>query len=122
MGVAPVNDEVKCCALPGCDVAIVDVPGRPARRYCPAAHRPAPAASAAAWTPPRQAPTRSPRPRRAPAAPARPRTRKAAEFIGGRRRAAAVLGAVGILAGGYAVSTAVPIGSAVQPALAGRAP
>ncbi|MGI5127665.1 hypothetical protein ACQEVB_12710 [Pseudonocardia sp. CA-107938] len=140
------NDEVKCCALPGCDVAIVDVPGRPARRYCSAAHRHAarsarraamrpevqarlsetlpwlrepvprrsvPVAPAASWVPPRSVPTRGPQPARTPA-PTRPRH--------SRRRAAAVLGAVGILAGGYAVSATMPFASPVQPAQAGRVP
>ncbi|MGH3587662.1 MAG: hypothetical protein ACRDQ0_15200, partial [Pseudonocardia sp.] len=27
------------CALPGCDEVIEDIPGRPPRRYCTAAHR-----------------------------------------------------------------------------------
>ncbi|MCX6464304.1 MAG: hypothetical protein NTW05_12060, partial [Pseudonocardiales bacterium] len=31
--------DPKRCALPGCDEVIEDIPGRPARRYCTAAHR-----------------------------------------------------------------------------------
>jgi len=37
-GVALV-EAVTRCALPGCDVLIEDIPGRPVRRYCSAAHR-----------------------------------------------------------------------------------
>ncbi|MGI9002786.1 MAG: hypothetical protein ACR2GH_14165 [Pseudonocardia sp.] len=33
------DDNVRRCALPGCNVLIEDIPGRPARRYCTAAHR-----------------------------------------------------------------------------------
>jgi MinD-like ATPase involved in chromosome partitioning or flagellar assembly len=35
MGDMPVHQ----CALPGCDVMIEELPGRPARKYCSAAHR-----------------------------------------------------------------------------------
>jgi hypothetical protein len=39
MGVALVVDNARRCALPGCDEPIEDIPGRPPRRYCTAAHR-----------------------------------------------------------------------------------
>ncbi|OLT12702.1 hypothetical protein BJF78_24095 [Pseudonocardia sp. CNS-139] len=32
-------DNARRCALPGCDEVIEDIPGRPPRRYCTAAHR-----------------------------------------------------------------------------------
>lgn len=124
--------EQKSCALPGCDVAIVDVPGRPARRYCSAAHRHAArAARRAAMRPDvaarltetlpwlqEPAPVTSrtdvrilPRPGAPRSAAARlpARPRRPVEVASGRRRAAAVLGAVGILAGGYAITAAVPL-------------
>ncbi|MBW0125912.1 hypothetical protein I4I79_32160, partial [Pseudonocardia sp. KRD-176] len=33
------SESVRRCALPGCDESIEDLPGRPPRRYCTAAHR-----------------------------------------------------------------------------------
>jgi peptidoglycan/xylan/chitin deacetylase (PgdA/CDA1 family) len=34
-----VDDNARRCALPGCNEVIEDIPGRPPRRYCTAAHR-----------------------------------------------------------------------------------
>ncbi|MHA6796510.1 hypothetical protein ACVGVM_23815 [Pseudonocardia bannensis] len=39
MGVAVVDESSRRCALPGCEVVIEAIPGRPERRYCTAAHR-----------------------------------------------------------------------------------
>src|SRR5919108_1224005 len=38
-GVALVVESPRRCALPGCEELLEDIPGRPPRRYCSAAHR-----------------------------------------------------------------------------------
>lgn len=167
------HDDTRRCALPGCVVEIHDVPGRPPRRYCTAAHRaaarqarrtsaqaaqdhqrlaetlpwlrePAEEPPAAAVPPARGServtaravpdpaphhdrswafPARATRPAHdarpiRPASPARPvRAAAAARAERGPRRSPslprsrrllAVLGAAGILAGGYAVTSSEP--------------
>ncbi|OJY45183.1 hypothetical protein [Pseudonocardia sp. 73-21] len=129
------DDYVRRCALPGCDVPIDDIPGRPARRYCTAAHRAAARhARRASMQPDQQErlaetlpwlrePDPEPvlvRPSAAHAEPERtvrvpapravsPAGRGLAARLGDRlprrRRAIAVIGAAGILAGGYAVTS-----------------
>jgi hypothetical protein len=168
IGVALVDDNARSCALPGCAVIIEDIPGRPPRRYCTAAHRAAarqarrastqseqeaclaetlpwlrePADVASAPSVPgrcrpaeRSAPVRpldarsshaGPSAVRAPSLPPPGRSRGARsnEPLPRRRRALAVLGAAGILAGGYAVTAsepapppaASPVEAAPQPA------
>ncbi|GAA3221815.1 hypothetical protein GCM10017691_07190 [Pseudonocardia petroleophila] len=143
------TETTRRCALPGCAVAIEDVPGRPPRRYCTAAHRSAarqarraamqsggdarlaatlpwlaepaeqpptpdaaPAAEAVTVAP--QVPVNRAARRRAAAlarrsdTPPGRRTRGLHTSVPHRRRALAVLGAAGILAGGYAVTASQP--------------
>ena len=132
------DDYVGHCALPGCVVPIDNVPGRPVRRYCTAAHRAAARQARRASMQPDQharlAETlpwlREPDPEPVLAQPVSPRrgasgpvrvipvsaTRPAppprrslsarlGDHLPRRRRAIAVLGAAGILAGGYAVTS-----------------
>jgi hypothetical protein len=126
-----VDDYMRVCALPGCDVSIEDIPGRPVRRYCTAAHRAAARQARRASMQPDQqerlaetlpwlrepdaepvlAPAASVHAEPVPAArvPAPPARRSFPARLGEhrprRRRAIAVIGAAGILAGGYAVTS-----------------
>ena len=137
MGVALVDDNARRCALPGCNEVIEDIPGRPPRRYCTAAHRAAArqarraAAQAgqdarlAATLPwlldPLEDPEAAPVPhgvreqraiveaRRVQRASQAAAGRGRPRTTGRRRRTMAVFGAAGILAASYAFTASEPI-------------
>ena len=118
-GVALVDDYARSCALPGCGVAIHNVPGRPERRYCNPAHRAAARhARRAAMQPEQRARLvetlpwlAEPEPESAPppAPPDRPHR---------RRGALALIGVLGAVVGGYAITSSEPAGPAPAPAKA----
>jgi hypothetical protein len=119
-GVALVDDYARRCALPGCDASIVNIPGRPERRYCTAAHRAAARqARRAAMHPEQQARLvrtlpwlAEPDPASDGVAPAAAPTRAHRSH---RRGAVVVIGVVGILAGGYAITSSQPVGPTAVP-------
>ncbi len=122
-GVALVDDIARHCALPACDATIQNIPGRPERRYCTAAHRGAARqARRAAMRPEQQARLVETLPWLAEPEPARrggvaPPAR-AGSHLRPRLRcrgALALLGAVGILASGYSITGSEPAEQAAAP-------
>jgi hypothetical protein len=113
-------DDERRCALPGCDIVLEPAPGRPQRLYCTAAHRaaarqarraagqaaPSAGERAAAHLPWLAPPVRveAPRLHRGVGRREAGRNRRCRMGSGGRH-ALAVLGAAGVLAGGYALAS-----------------
>ena len=113
------DDDERRCALPGCDTVLEPVPGRPQRLYCTAAHRAAarharraaghatPSADerAAAHLPWLAPPVRVEALHQHRGVGRRERGRKRHCRVVGGRHTLAVLGAAGVLAGGYALAS-----------------
>ncbi len=114
------DDDERRCALPGCDTVLEPAPGRPQRLYCTAAHRaaarqarraagqaaPSAGERAAAHLPWLAPPVRveAPRQHRRVGRREAGQMRRCRMGPGGRHTLA-VLGAAGVLAGGYALAS-----------------
>ncbi|WP_181782098.1 hypothetical protein, partial [Pseudonocardia pini] len=142
------GDGVRVCALPGCDLVVESVPGRPERLYCCAAHRLAmrrlrraaahsaedPAVTATLpWL--REPMPSEPRPVRSTVetevenSTADGRDRSVADAptagrsswmraLARQKRTIAVLGATAILLGGYALTAGAPVDPSPPPSVA----